>query len=133
MATAREDARRTGMTRPFRVDHSCSSARLGTATDRPHAVNYQMQIVDKIFLAWLGLTTFLTFGLFGYDKFMAGRAGRRVSEFHLVLFAALGGGLGGLLGMFVFRHKTAKRSFQLKYAAGFLVWGGLLYPRFAYR
>lgn len=91
-----------------------------------------MQTFDQILLAWVGLTTVLAFMLFGYDKFMAGRSGRRVPEFQLVLVAALGGWLGGLLAMLVFRHKTAKRAFQLKYAASFLVWGGLLYARFAY-
>jgi len=44
----------------------------------------------------------------------------------IVLVSALGGWLGGLLAMLVFRHKTAKRCFQLKYAASFLVWGGLV-------
>ena len=92
-----------------------------------------MQKIDPILLAWFGLTSVLTFLLFGYDKFSAARSGRRVSEFQLVLLSALGGWLGGLLAMLVFRHKTAKRSFQLKYAASFLVWGGLIYARFAYR
>ncbi len=92
-----------------------------------------MQTFDQILLAWVGLTTILAFLLFGYDKFLAGRPGRRVSEFNLVLLATAGGWLGGLLAMIVFRHKTAKRSFQLKYAASFLVWGGLLYARFAQR
>ena len=92
-----------------------------------------MQTFDQILLAWIGLTTVLAFLLFAYDKFMAGRSGRRVSEFNLVLVSALGGWLGGLLAMLVFRHKTAKRSFHLKYAVSFLVWSGLLYARFAYR
>jgi len=39
-----------------------------------------------------------------------------VSEFSLVLLGALGGWPGGLLGMIVFRHKTAKLTFKLKYA-----------------
>ena len=34
----------------------------------------------------------------------------------LVLLGALGGWPGGVLGMKVFRHKTAKRLFQFKYA-----------------
>jgi uncharacterized membrane protein YsdA (DUF1294 family) len=96
-------------------------------------LNCGMQTFDQILLAWIGLTTVLAFLLFSYDKFLAGRSGRRVSEFNLVLVSALGGWLGGLLAMLVFRHKTAKRSFRLKYAASFLVWGGLLYARFAYR
>lgn len=92
-----------------------------------------MQTFDKIFLVWIGLTTVLAFLLFGYDKFSAGRSGIRVPEFHLVLIGALGGWLGGLLAMLAFRHKTAKLSFHLKYAAGFLVWAGLIYARLSYR
>ena len=30
-------------------------------------------------------------------------------------------------GDLLFRHKTAKLSFKLKYAAGFVVWAGLIY------
>jgi len=92
-----------------------------------------MQPFDKILLFWLGLSTLLAFLLFGYDKVSAGRSGSRVPEFNLVLIGALGGWLGGLLGMLVFRHKTAKLSFQLKYAAGFLVWAGLIYAWLSYR
>jgi uncharacterized membrane protein YsdA (DUF1294 family) len=77
---------------------------------------------------WLALTSFIAFILFGYDKMKAGQSGQgRVSEFHLVLVGAVGGWPGGLLGMLVFRHKTAKLSFQLKYALAFLVWTGLMY------
>lgn len=32
------------------------------------------------------------------------------------MLGALGGWLGGLLGMMVFRHKTAKWTFKFKYA-----------------
>ena len=79
-------------------------------------------------LVWVGITSLLAFVLFGYDKFQAGRAkGSRVSEFHLALLGALGGWPGGLLGMLLFRHKTAKLSFHLKFALAFLVWGVLVY------
>jgi len=92
-----------------------------------------MQLFDRILWAWLGLTTVLAFLLFGYDKFSAGRLGSRVPEIQLLLLGALGGWLGGLFAILVLRHKTAKRSFQLKYAGSFLVWGGLLYVWFARR
>lgn len=92
-----------------------------------------MRTADQLFLAWLGLTSVLAFLLFGYDKFKAGRSGRRVSEFHLVLVGAIGGWLGGLLGMLLFRHKTAKWPFRLKYAAGFLPYAGLIYAYLVWR
>lgn len=57
----------------------------------------------------------MTFLVFGFDKWRAGRAGDRVSEWTLVLLGALGGWVGGLIGMKVFRHKTIKGTFQLKY------------------
>jgi uncharacterized membrane protein YsdA (DUF1294 family) len=45
----------------------------------------------------------------------------------LLVVAAMGGWLGGLLGMIVFRHKTAKLSFQLKYAVAFIAWAAVLF------
>jgi uncharacterized membrane protein YsdA (DUF1294 family) len=86
-----------------------------------------MTILDHLVLGWFGLTSLLAFLLFGCDKFQAGRSGRRVPERHLVLLGAIGGWLGGLLGMLVFRHKTAKGRFWLKYAGGFLPFAGLAY------
>lgn len=86
-----------------------------------------MQTFDQILLAWVSLATVMAFLLFGYDKLLAARSGSRVSEFQLVLVSALGGWLGGLLALLVFHHKTAKRSFQLKFTASFLIWGALLY------
>ena len=71
-----------------------------------------------------------TFLAFGFDKWKASRSGRRVPESILVLFGALGGWPGGLLGMIMFRHKTNKWTFKFKYALGLapftaLVWGWL--------
>jgi len=85
----------------------------------------------KIFLEWLCLSNVLAFLLFGYDKFRAGQTNKsRVSEFHLAAIGAIGGWPGGLLGMLVFRHKTAKLSFKLKYGVSFVVWAGLMYAAF---
>jgi uncharacterized membrane protein YsdA (DUF1294 family) len=76
---------------------------------------------------WLGLTSLGAFLLFGYDKWQAGRKGGRVAESTLWLASALGGWPGALLGIGVFRHKSAKTSFQLKFGAAFVVWLALLW------
>jgi uncharacterized membrane protein YsdA (DUF1294 family) len=87
-----------------------------------------MNPMEKLSLAWLCCSSVFAFALFGIDKSLAGReGGRRVSEFQLALIGALGGWFGGLLGMLVFRHKTAKLSFKAKYAVAFLVFAGLVY------
>ncbi len=69
-------------------------------------------IVAVLVLALNGFT----FVMFGLDKWQAGRSGRRVPERILILCAALGSWLGGLVGMNLFRHKTAKPTFKLEYA-----------------
>ena len=75
-----------------------------------------MKISDTLVFAWVAVLGAVTFLAFGYDKWRASRSGRRVPELFLVLLGAVGGWPGGLLGMSVFRHKTAKWSFKLKYA-----------------
>ena len=75
-----------------------------------------MSRVDLFALGWFAGWSVVAFLAFGWDKRRAGRSGQRVSEFRLVLFGALGGWLGGLLGINLFRHKTAKWTFKLKYA-----------------
>ena len=86
-----------------------------------------LSLADQLFLGWLGITGVWTFVLFGYDKWQAGRnRGRRVAEATLILASAIGGWPGGLLGLLLFRHKSAKASFQLKFAVAFVVWAGLV-------
>ena len=68
------------------------------------------------FVGWIGLTSLVTFCLFGYDKGRAGREGaRRVAESTLLAASAFGGWPGGLLAILVFRHKTSKISFLLRF------------------
>jgi uncharacterized membrane protein YsdA (DUF1294 family) len=72
--------------------------------------------IDSFVAVWFTVLNAATFIAFGFDKWRASRSKRRVSEFSLVLLGALGGWPGGLLGLNVFRHKTAKLTFKLKYA-----------------
>ena len=71
-----------------------------------------------VFLLWITSVNILSFTLFGIDKHLAKRRERRprlrrIPEKTLFLFALLGGGIGALLGMRVWRHKTLHRSFRL--------------------
>jgi uncharacterized membrane protein YsdA (DUF1294 family) len=77
-------------------------------------------------LLWTGATGAWAFILFGFDKWRAGRGGRRIPESTLWWMSALGGWPGALLGIIVFRHKSAKPSFLLKFAAALLVWAALV-------
>jgi uncharacterized membrane protein YsdA (DUF1294 family) len=86
---------------------------------------------QPILLLWVGAMSAWAFLLFGFDKWRAGRAGaKRVAESTLLLASALGGWPGGLLGIIVFRHKSAKLSFQFKFAVVFLVWTALVVGAF---
>ena len=86
-----------------------------------------MTPIDQLFLLWVGATSAWTLFLFGYDKWRAGRnSGRRVAESALWWAGALGGWPGGLLGIVVFRHKSAKPAFLFKFAGAFIVWAALV-------
>ena len=70
-----------------------------------------------ILAAWLGAMSLVLFIVMGSDKRRARRGLRRVPERRLFLLALLGGGLGGVLGMSVFRHKTKHIQFVLGFPA----------------
>lgn len=64
---------------------------------------------------YLLLINVFTLTLFGYDKDMAEKKKKRVSEKTLLTFTFLGGTLGALIGMRMYKHKTSKTSFQIKF------------------
>lgn len=66
-------------------------------------------------LAWLLSITLITFLAYGYDKVIAGSRKVRVPEGVLLALALAGGTLGALAGMQIFRHKTRKTSFRLRF------------------
>lgn len=62
---------------------------------------------------WLVVINVLTFVLFGQDKRKARRGAWRIPEATLLSCAAVGGSLGALAGMRVFRHKTRHKKFTI--------------------
>lgn len=84
---------------------------------------------------FLCLCSIITFVLFGLDKGKAIKHRWRISE-HTLLIASLFGGIGGLLGMLLFHHKTRKWKFRIlvplfalidALVIAFLLWASVYY------
>ena len=67
----------------------------------------------KILLWYLLAVNVLLFLLMGLDKGFAKKNTRRVPERTLFALCLVGGSIGGIAGMYVFRHKTKHWSFRL--------------------
>lgn len=65
-----------------------------------------MQPVITYLLWYLAAVNLVTFTVYGVDKAKARRGAWRIPEKTLFLLPLLGGSVGALLGMLVFRHKT---------------------------
>jgi uncharacterized membrane protein YsdA (DUF1294 family) len=70
-----------------------------------------MPLLYYYFLA----TTVISFILVSNDKYLARNKKRRIAENSLLLLALFGGSIGTSFGMWVFKHKTSKRSFLWKF------------------
>ena len=61
------------------------------------------------------LVNFIAFAIIAYDKNLAIKNKRRISEKTLLTWLVFGGTIGSSLAMLIFRHKTAKKSYLLKF------------------
>ncbi len=80
-----------------------------------------LQEYGKILLICAAIINFITFVTFGADKRRARKEMRRVRERTLFLLAALGGSIGAIFAMRIFRHKTLHPSFRYGIPAILLV------------
>lgn len=67
----------------------------------------------KYIITYLLIINLIGFLAMGIDKFKAKRGYWRIPEGTLIMITALGGGIGTLLGMYIFRHKTKKMKFTI--------------------
>jgi uncharacterized membrane protein YsdA (DUF1294 family) len=67
------------------------------------------------------------FIVFGWDKRLSVKHKRRIPENTLLGITFIGGTLGAVLGMLIFRHKISKTSFLLKFGLVVLIQVGLIY------
>lgn len=74
-------------------------------------------MLSKIVWAAVALMNVIAFALMGIDKHKAKAGKWRIKEATLFLATALFGGLGGTLGMYVFRHKTKHWYFKIGFPA----------------
>ena len=74
-----------------------------------------MRIIQSIginrIIIYLLLINIIAFLAMGIDKWKAKKGAWRIPEQTLLSLVFLGGGIGGIAGMYVFRHKTQKPRF----------------------
>ncbi|MDQ6528594.1 DUF1294 domain-containing protein [Flavobacterium sp. LHD-85] len=87
----------------------------------------------KILLLYFLLINILVFIFAGYDKSQARKNNRRVSEKTLFLMALTGGSPGLLTAMLLFRHKTSKTSFIVKFVAILVIQATLIIAYLNYK
>ena len=75
----------------------------------------------KILLIYFLIVNGFTFLITGYDKYLAIKNKRRIPEKMLFALCLFGGSAGLLLAMLIFKHKTSKSSFIVKFSAIFLI------------
>ena len=77
-------------------------------------------------ICYLLIVNIIAFFLMGIDKKKAQTGAWRIPEKTLFLSALLGGGVGAIAGMQLFRHKTRHRSFVIGMPLILLAWVILL-------
>ena len=85
-----------------------------------------------IVLIVLAVLNLVSFGLMAYDKHCAKTGKWRIPERTLFIAAACFGGLGGVLGMTICRHKTKHWYFQLFFPLFLVVQAVLLFLGWRY-
>ena len=74
---------------------------------------YPNSSMMTLYLAFGGTLSLVTFIAYGVDKFKAKRGSQRISEQRLLLLSFVGGAVGALLAMLLFRHKTRHKKFTI--------------------
>ena len=68
--------------------------------------------MTNVLLYYLIVINIVTFLIYGIDKRKAKQGSWRISEATLLILAVIGGSIGALLGMKVWRHKTMHKKFK---------------------
>ncbi|KAF2082516.1 DUF1294 domain-containing protein [Flavobacterium sharifuzzamanii] len=87
----------------------------------------------EVLLLYFLLINILVFIFAGYDKSQARKNNRRVPEKTLFLMALAGGSPGLLTAMLLFKHKTSKTSFIVKFAVILVIQATLIFAFLNYK
>ncbi|NMA93087.1 MAG: DUF1294 domain-containing protein [Clostridiales bacterium] len=68
---------------------------------------------SNFFVYYLIIVNIVTFALFAIDKFIAVKNRTRIRNATLLGMAFIGGSVGALLAMHLFRHKTKRLSYTI--------------------
>ncbi len=91
-----------------------------------------MTQIQTWLLAYLILINLYTWMMYGIDKWKALNGRWRIPEKVLLVIAAAGGSLGGLIAMKLFHHKTRKKRFSIGVPLMLVLHIGLLAALFWY-
>lgn len=81
------------------------------------ALDLSQVLTISNFIIYLVIINVITFLAMWLDKRKAERGKWRTSEQTLFVLVLLGGGIGGIAGMYTFRHKTQKPRFVVGFPA----------------
>jgi len=81
----------------------------------------------EVLLLYFLFINIIVFIFAGYDKSQARKNKRRIPENTLFFMELIGGTPGLLIAMLIFRHKTSKTSFIVKFTVIFLIQAVLVY------
>ena len=70
--------------------------------------------MNEFFIAFFTTLNIGSFIYFGLDKRKAQKNQNRIPEKSLLIMTLFGGTIGSILGMLLFNHKIAKKSFVIK-------------------
>ena len=73
----------------------------------------EIEITKEMIFLYVIIINIIGFFIMGIDKFKAQKGYWRTPEKTIFMITLLGGGIGTVAGMYVFRHKTKKLKFTI--------------------
>ncbi len=89
-------------------------------------INFNEIFTIQNIIIYILIINIIAFFAMWIDKKKAKRGSWRIKEATLFTLVLLGGGVGGIAGMYIFRHKTKKLKFTIGFPAILIIEIGLI-------